>query len=140
MGLEIVKIELVNKLQLDHPILNYHVDVGDGWYHIINSMLTCIEYEIRHIESARGWCINNNLEDMPEIPKIEFVQIKEKFGTLRVYYSGTKNDRISGIVSMAEHLSGHTCENCGNIGKSRNGSWITTLCNECFVEYELKRG
>ena len=134
-----MKSELAEKLRENHPILNRYVSVGDGWYHIIDSMLTCIEYEIRHVETNRDWRIKNNqLVDLPEVPKVEFYDIKEKFGTLRIYCTGT-NARIAGIVSMAEHISHYTCEDCGNIGKSRGGSWIRTLCNECYTEIELTK-
>jgi hypothetical protein len=56
-------------------------------------------------------------------------QVKEKFGTLRFYYSGG-DDYISGLVSMAESMSGVTCETCGNPGKTVGGGWLTTLCKE----------
>ena len=54
-------------------------------------------------------------------------QIKEKFGTLRFYYSGG-DDFIRGIVSMAESMSSVTCEECGNLGECSSGGWIRTLC------------
>jgi len=31
---------------------------------------------------------------------------------------------------MAESMSGVTCEECGNPGKSHGNGWITTLCDE----------
>ena len=134
-----MKSELAEKLRENHPIFTHHVSVGDGWYHIIDSMLTCIEYEIRHVKTNRDWRIKNNqLADLPEVPQVEFYDIKEKFGTMRVHCSGT-NARISGIISMAEAISCYTCEDCGNSGKPRGSSWIRTLCNECFVERELTK-
>ena len=60
-------------------------------------------------------------------------QVKEKFGTLRFYYSGG-NEFINGIVSHAEFLSGCICEKCGttqNVGTT-TGSWITTICKNCY--------
>ena len=56
-------------------------------------------------------------------------QVKEKFGTLRFYYTGG-DDYIHGMVTMAESMSGVTCETCGNPGKQVGGGWITTLCKE----------
>jgi len=129
--------ELVEKLQENHPILNFYPSVGDGWYHIIDAMLTCIEYEIRHVDTNRAWRIKNNqTENLPEILTISFNDIKEKFGTMRISYLGG-NDRISGIVTMSEHLSGHTCEDCGNVGRSRGGHWIRTQCDECAIKQVL---
>lgn len=54
-------------------------------------------------------------------------QVKEKFGTLRFYYSG--GDRtIDGMVRMAEAMSSRVCEVCGIPGKRTTGGWIRTLC------------
>ena len=56
-------------------------------------------------------------------------QVKEKFGTLRFYYSGG-DDYISGLVSMAESMSAATCEECGKPGRTNSGGWLRTLCEE----------
>ena len=62
-------------------------------------------------------------------PQVVAVQVKEKFGTLRFYYDGG-DEYISGLVAMAESMSGCTCEECGAPGKQRSGGWIQTLCDE----------
>lgn len=66
-------------------------------------------------------------------------QVKEKFGTLRFYYSGG-DEYIAGLVTMAESMSGVTCEECSNPGKRVGGGWVTTLCKEHAeardIEYE----
>jgi hypothetical protein len=54
-------------------------------------------------------------------------QVKEKFGTLRFYYSGGDNN-IDGMVRMAESMSGVTCEECGDPGSANGPGWIRTLC------------
>ena len=61
------------------------------------------------------------------IHQVTLDQVKEKFGTLRFYYTGG-DEYISGLVSMAESMSGVTCETCGNPGKSTGGGWIKTVC------------
>jgi len=67
---------------------------------------------------------------IPEpIPQVTLDQVKEKFGTLRFYYTGG-DDYISGMVTMAESMSGVTCEECGKPGERVGGGWITTLCEE----------
>ena len=58
-------------------------------------------------------------------------QVKEKFGTLRFYYSGG-DEYIDGMVCMAEALSKRTCEKCGGRAQSQTKSgWIKTLCASC---------
>jgi hypothetical protein len=63
-------------------------------------------------------------------PQLHFTQIKEKFGTLRVYSRGG-DEYCAGIIAMATSMSYITCEECGNPGKSRDGGWIRTLCDNC---------
>ena len=67
---------------------------------------------------------------IPEpITQVTLDQVKEKFGTLRFYYSGG-DDYIRGLVSMAESMSGVTCEECGKPGTQTPGGWIKTVCVE----------
>ena len=67
---------------------------------------------------------------IPEVfAQVTVDQVKEKFGTLRFYYSGG-DEYIAGLVTMAESMSGVTCEECGNPGKRIGGGWVTTLCKE----------
>ena len=72
------------------------------------------------------------------IPQVTLDQVKEKFGTLRFYYSGG-DDYISGMVSLAESMTAVTCENCGNPGSCRGGGWIHTYCTPCEEARELAR-
>lgn len=86
-------------------------------------------------------CIDEDLLD-PE-PQLKIVpeacsqvvasQVKEKFGTLRFYYSGG-DEYISGIEAMADSMSAVTCETCGAPGKPRKGGWIQTLCDTHAAE------
>jgi hypothetical protein len=55
-------------------------------------------------------------------------QVKEKFGTLRFYYTGG-DDEIRGMVRMAESMSGVICEECGSPGTQTQGGWIKTACD-----------
>jgi hypothetical protein len=75
--------------------------------------------------------IKNPLRDVPElVPQVTLDQVKEKFGTLRFYYTGG-DDYIRGMVTMAEAMSGCTCESCGNPGERRGGGWVRTICEPC---------
>lgn len=62
--------------------------------------------------------------------QITFTQIKEKYGTLRVYHNGG-DEFCQGVIDMAESMSSVTCEDCGVPGKVRDGGWIRTLCDDC---------
>jgi hypothetical protein len=80
--------------------------------------------------------------DFREVPKpitqVTLDQVKEKFGTLRFYYQGG-DDYISGMVSMAESMSGVICESCGNPGEQTRGGWIKTICEPCKTEREERQ-
>jgi hypothetical protein len=83
-----------------------------------------------YVEKRKQEFIEDPLREIPEpVPQVTLDQVKEKFGTLRFYYTGG-DDYISGLVSMAESMSGVTCEECGKPGTQTSGGWIKTVCVE----------
>lgn len=101
------------------------------------------EYYKHYTEEAREHVrieiLQLNFRDVPElIPQVTVDQVKEKFGTLRFYYTGG-DTYIDGLVSMAESMSGVTCEECGNIGEQRGGGWVHTYCNPCEDKRKIAR-
>jgi hypothetical protein len=107
---------------------------GDGWFNIIDQLCGNIQHHIdwteqcREREVKRGQEGESGMPRTPYVPQVVASQVKEKFGTLRFYYSGG-DDHIDGLVSMAESMSGVTCEVCGSPGVARGGGWIRTLCD-----------
>ena len=90
-------------------------------------------------EKRRQELIDRYPISIPEpIPQVTLDQVKEKFGTLRFYYTGG-DDYIRGMVTMAEAMSGVICESCGNPGKQTSGGWIKTICQPCETEREEER-
>lgn len=104
--------------------------IGEGWWPIIESLCA-------NIQSHTDWW-NKNHEKHPVVEQVVVAQIKEKFGGLRFYYEGG-DDKIQGMVRMAESWAGHHCETCGKPGRQREGGWIKTLCDEHEAERQLKR-
>lgn len=87
---------------------------GDGWFNILDKLCEDISK------------VNTN-------PEFRFMQVKEKFGGLRVYVIGS-NEEISDLIYKADEESLRTCEHCGtkkNV-KQQGGGWIYTLCNNCY--------
>lgn len=88
------------------------VSCGDGWVDILDRLFT--DLDAMNIEIRVG-------------------QIKEKFGLLRVYaYGGKENSRqIQDRINRAESESSLVCEDCGEPGTRRSIDWIRTLCDRC---------
>ena len=83
--------------------------------------------------------LENGFREVPEsIPQVTLNQIKEKFGTLRFYYTGG-DDYISGMVSLAESISGVTCEECSAPAETHGSGWVRTLCTPCEEQREARR-
>lgn len=106
----------------------YNIWDGTGWENLWkNRYLPRLfkEYDSWDEETKKHFC---------------FTDIKEKFGSLRIYCSTDKNLRLEFI---AEDISRYTCQHCG--AEPRNaegkrviwttGGWITNLCEDCARKY-----
>ena len=93
------------------------VGVDSGWWPIIETLCA-------NIQSYINW----KNKESEVVPQVVVAQIKEKFGGLRFYYDGG-DDKIRGMVTMAEAWADHHCETCGAPGKTRHGGWIKTFCD-----------
>ena len=113
-------------LPMNETAMCWGFDCGDGWFNILDQLCSSIQHHI-------DW--KNKKE--PVVEQVVADQIKEKFGTLRFYYSGG-DDYIAGLVTMAESMSGVTCEDCGKPGRSRGFGWITTVCDEHAEERNIE--
>jgi hypothetical protein len=79
----------------------------------------------------RMWADMSQRQLQPELPDLEpvqFEQVKEKFGALRIYHQGG-DDTVDCLIGMAENLSQTVCEECGAPGQIRRGAWVRTLCD-----------
>jgi hypothetical protein len=100
---------------LTESLMAFGCECGDGWYAIIENACEAIAKRCEE----------------QEINGFAFVQIKEKFGTLRMYANG-EDEYISEVIARAESQSGETCERCSDAGtRNTEGYWISTLCERC---------
>ena len=102
-------------------------ECGDGWYNILNQLMGNIQHHI-------DW--KNRKEEV--VAQVTLDQVKEKFGTLRFYYSGG-DDAIDGMVRMAESMSSVTCEECSAPAQTHGPGWIRTICEPCETKRETER-
>ena len=99
-------------------------ECGDGWYNILNLLMS----NIQHYTDWNNKNFEKGYTQYKQVPQVTLDQVKEKFGTLRFYYTGG-DEHISGMVRMAESMSGVICEECGNPGERRGSGWIYTACD-----------
>ena len=87
---------------------------GNGWYPILWELFTAIERELG-----------------PEPGDFLVVQVKEKFGRLRVYVEPSC-PAVEELIRAAKEKARRTCERCGQPGVLREDrSWWRTLCEGC---------
>lgn len=96
-------------------------ECGGGWYWLIDNLCKTIQSYIDDNAHLNIW-------------QVVATQVKEKYGTLRFYYTGG-DETIGGMVWLAEHLSGKICEECGsNDTVTQTRGWIKTRCAICHRE------
>jgi hypothetical protein len=79
-----------------------------GWY----PLLVRLDAQLRQID-----------------PDYEVYQVKEKLGTLRLYWSGYDIEAARAAVADAEAESARTSERCGDSGRlCTRREWLRTLC------------
>ncbi len=100
---------------MTESLMCFGLECNDGWFKLVDSLCNVIQWRC---------------DQVPECPQVVFGQIKEKFAQLRIYYDGG-DDYTMGVIDMAEQMSEHVCEVCGNAGRVREGGWWMTLCDAC---------
>lgn len=137
--------------------LCWGLDVGNGWYQIIDDLCAQIQGHIDanpHLMTKENVPIEERKKDAKLLVKGEYFntrryeyplrqtecsQCKSKFGTLRFYVDGY-NPYVDGLISYAEYLSGQTCETCGKPAQMCiRGGWYSTLCPECAKKEGFKK-
>ena len=91
------------------------------------------------LEDLKSACEKTNYAD-----KLRFFQIKEKFGSLRLYINGAPQE-VYDVISKYEFISEHVCINCGSPEAIivDNYGWYLPLCKHCWnknIKYREKGG
>jgi len=130
--------------------MSFGISCGDGWFRILDVLFVTLS------TGYSGTCAT--LEDPKqtfryEFPAVVLDQVKEKFGTLRVYYHLEMDEHfdeqakkypqtarsvvsdltqyVNGAIAMAEALSAVTCEDTGAPGVMMSrGGWYRTMSLE----------
>jgi len=94
---------------LMESLMAFGCECGDGWYPIIDKLFSNLSMD----------------------PSLEVIQVKEKFGGLRVYLN-SYTDEADRLIAEAELQALATCEVCGEEGTlGSTGYWLSTRCPKC---------
>jgi hypothetical protein len=146
-------------------LICFGCECGDGWYNILDHLfgfLTCLmerkfslnyskEFKEQHKNKPDFYENYYSYKHLP--PQIVLDQVKEKFGTLRVYYHYDYSDvpenillfidkneiqknlnefyqKVDNAIEYADYQSSKTCEITGKEGKYYTKGWCRVLCDE----------
>lgn len=89
-----------------------------------------------------GWfeLVHDFLVEASKSRKVDIDQIKEKFGTLTIYVTGSQKQYD--IANKYGRKSATICSRCGKPGSLTDksyGYWLLTLCDEHKQEYKEDR-
>ena len=108
---------------LRNNLMVFGFEIGEGWMSLVIELLD----KIQHL-------VDNN----PEYSGLQVIQVKEKYGSLRVYLNYYYKE-IEDIIDEYEEKSCYICEVCGEKGEIRNiNNWYTALCDKHYAEYSKK--
>lgn len=103
------------KLPVTQNLMSFGLP-GPGWHNIIEKFCERVSPLVK---------------DFPENDPLMFMQVKEKFGTLRIYMTHY-SEPILEATREAEEASAVTCEECGEPGSWRSDRfWKVTECDSC---------
>lgn len=115
-------VDITNK-QAQHPFELFGFECNDGWFRLI---LWVSRYVQDYIDKQNRWA-EKFPDQYKKVDQVVVAQVKEKFGTLRIYADGG-DDRTNAAIAFAEYISGFICETTGktdDVGYNETG-WIKT--------------
>src|ERR1700692_2916784 len=110
-------------MRLFHPLKEHlegvqgYPECNEGWRDLLDRACVRIENTLDNGEN------------------VKITEIKEKYGTLRFYWSGDllseAEAKVDEVVDLAKARSACTCETCGAEGRLYSrGGWLATACRE----------
>ena len=93
-------------------------DVPVGWKRAFGKIM---------LEDYREVLIKNDF-----LHRFQWVQVKEKYGTLRLYSNGAPKEVLE-LESKYDYISGYICISCGRLNVPMlTGGWVEPLCENCY--------
>ncbi len=143
-------------------LMCFGCEFSDGWYNIFSDLCEYLEMISDYKDMVKLKPEYHTPENHGYMhvkrPSISFTQVKEKYGTMRVYWIGNGVDgweeikekldpsvdtnkiydryyeKIENAIDYVSFLSGKTCEECGEPGKVYTNGWYMCRCKKCIVD------
>lgn len=135
------KIFIEKDLPKQQTCMCWGICTDNGWFELLHNLCSYLQWHT----------------DKNKFPQVIAQQVKEKFGTLRFYYSLDYSDHIldtdektsirrcseqDGAIQFAESMSARICEICGafnnTVASMSRGGWCKTLCTTCAEPIDYK--
>ena len=123
-------------------VRNWRAELIEAYPDLFRPPAGCPEVAEGSPECGEGWrdlldraCIRIRAALQAHGGSFRFTQIKEKYGTARLYWEGALSEeaeeKVDEAIDLAEARSACTCEQCGKPGRLFNrGGWFATACDE----------
>ena len=126
--------QLLNRYPFLIPRNSFTGKIVDGFDYTYNEMEANIpagwwkRWGELWCEDLLNFCKQNNYDPN----EVMLLQVKEKFGGLRVYHNGLPEGWTEHEYAW-EYISQHTCIECGEFPVPlRDDGWICPYCDKCF--------
>ena len=106
----------------DFDYLEGELDLPEGWFDLF---LQCCED------------LKAPLEKAGLLYSFKFLQIKEKFGGMRIYVSNDIEE-VRDILAKYEFISRQVCCVCGKPATALTKGWVCPCCDEHFEEFKAR--
>ena len=101
-------------------------EMPDGWNQAFGEQM-CEEIRAALIEDG-------------DLDRWRIVQLKEKYGIMRLYDNGIKvHSRVHDIIRKYENISAYTCIVCGKPATQITTGWISPFCDDCCLNCGVGR-
>ena len=100
------------------------------------------EYMYLNLEIPVGWAklffqmcsdIKPLLEKEGVMDDFYFLQVKEKFNTLRCYSNGAASQEVEDIIAKYEHMAYYICCECGKPAIYETQGYWLSYCEDCWI-------
>ncbi|MEP6874847.1 MAG: hypothetical protein ABI887_10825 [Burkholderiales bacterium] len=134
----------VNMLDREEALASFHhrypllfarkigLECGVGWNFLLDEAFFSLEAEIQRGLECGDWFPHppqrgHPLNHPPAVGWPHAEQIKEKFGSLRIYLSH-HTPELDAAIRLAEERADRTCDQCGEPGSLIPRGWMRVRC------------